>query len=152
VLELDREFRSSGLDLSHKIGISSGFVFAGEIGSSTRREYTVIGDSVNLAARLMAASEPGEILVSKATVERAGSGFNVQRLRPLRVKGKAAPVPVYRLRDAHSEHLVERRNHVTSALVGRERELAALTGLARQILKRGNERWAYLWGEPGIGK
>jgi class 3 adenylate cyclase/tetratricopeptide (TPR) repeat protein len=152
VLELDREFRSSGLDLSHKIGVSSGFVFAGEIGSSRRREYTVIGDSVNLAARLMAAAQPGQILVSKATIERAGSGFDIQRLRPLRVKGKAAPVAVYRLRDVASEHLTEQQDYGISRLVGRNRELAALTGLARQILKRGSGRWAYLWGEPGIGK
>jgi len=150
-LELDREFRSSGLKLRHRIGISSGFVFAGEIGSSTRREYTVIGDTVNLAARLMAASQPGQILISKATIERAGSGFDVQRLRPLRVKGKAAPVAVYRLRDAASEHLVE-QDRDTGPLVGRDRELAALSGLAREILKRGRGRWAYLWGEPGIGK
>ncbi len=150
-LELDRELRSSGLKLRHRIGISSGFVFAGEIGSSTRREYTVIGDTVNLAARLMAASQPGQILISKATIERAGSGFDVQRLRSLRVKGKAAPVAVYRLRDAASEHLVE-QDCDTGPLVGRDRELAALSGLAREILKRRRGRWAYLWGEPGIGK
>src|SRR3989442_906930 len=86
-----------------------------------------------------------------AASERAGSGFDVQRLRPLRVKGKAAPVAVYRLRDAASEHLVE-QDRDTGPLVGRDRELAALSGLAREILKRGRGRWAYLWGEPGIGK
>ena len=152
VLELDSEFRSSGLDLSHRIGISSGFVFAGEIGSSRRREYTVIGDSVNLAARLMAACQPGEILVSKVTIERAGPTFDVQRLRPLRVKGKAEPVAIYRLRDGHSAQVARKRDELASPIVGRERELAALSGLARQVLKRGSGRWAYLWGEPGIGK
>ena len=121
VIELDRELRSSDLSLRHRIGVSSGFVFAGEIGSSRRREYTVIGDSVNLAARLMAASRPGEILVSKPTMERAGGEFDVQRLRPLRVKGKAAPVPVFRLRDepVRTASLTQ-RIEATSPLVGRE--------------------------------
>jgi len=127
-------------------------VFAGEIGSSRRREYTVIGDSVNLAARLMAASRPGEILVSKPTIERAGSGFDVQRLRPLRVKGKAAPVAVFRLCAAGPEGTVERQMKAGTALVGRAAEMALLLRLARQVTSRGSGRWAYLWGEPGIGK
>jgi len=152
MLELDRELRSSGLDVKHRIGISSGSVFAGEIGSSKRREYTVIGDSVNLAARLMAASRPGEILVSKPTVERAGGGFDVQRLRPLRVKGKVAPVAVFRLRAGGRERTVERQIEAGTALVGREEELATLLRLARQVAARGSGRCAYIWGEPGIGK
>jgi class 3 adenylate cyclase/tetratricopeptide (TPR) repeat protein len=152
VLELDRDLRASDLDLKHRIGVSSGFVFAGEIGSSTRREYTVIGDTVNLAARLMTAARPGQILVSKPTIERAGRGFEVQRLRTLRVKGKAAPVAVFRLRDKHSERIVDQRPAETSPLVGRERELATLLRLSRQVTSRGQGRWAYLSGEPGIGK
>ena len=152
VVELDRALRSSGLKLKHRIGVSSGSVFAGEIGSSRRREYTVIGDSVNLAARLMAASRPGQILVSKPTIERAGDGFDLQRMRPLRVKGKAAPVAVFRLLDARGEHKTERQPQAATALVGREQELAALLRLSRQVTTRRRARWAYLWGEPGIGK
>lgn len=151
MLDLDRELRASSLDLKHRIGISSGFVFAGEIGSSRRREYTVIGDSVNLAARLMAASRPGEVLASKPTVDRAGAGFEVKRLKPLRVKGKAAPVPVFRLRAGADERLVEGAQPDT-ALVGREEELTSLLHLARQIATRGSGRWVHIWGEAGIGK
>jgi class 3 adenylate cyclase/tetratricopeptide (TPR) repeat protein len=152
VLELDRELRASDLNLRHRIGVSSGFVFAGEIGSSRRREYTVIGDTVNLAARLMAAARPGQIFVSKPTIERAGGGFDMQRLRALRVKGKAAPVAVFRLRETRSELRPDHQVEAASPLVGREEELGALLRLSRNVTSRGQGRWAHLWGEPGIGK
>ena len=153
VIEFDQELARLGLDLRHRIGVSSGSVFAGEIGSSRRREYTVIGDSVNLAARLMAAAKPGEILVSKPTVERAASGFQVQRLRPLRLKGKAAPVPVFRLRVREERALLpEEVQAQATPLFGREEELAALLGLAHQVKATGHGCWAWVWGEPGIGK
>jgi class 3 adenylate cyclase/tetratricopeptide (TPR) repeat protein len=151
VLEVDEALRASDLDLKHRIGVSSGSVFAGEIGSSIRREYTVIGDSVNLAARLMAAARPGEVLASGPTVERAGGGLDLQRLRPLRVKGKSAPVPVFRLRGAKADSALA-EPEASGVLVGRETELATLLGLARQSLSQGKRPWVYLWGEPGIGK
>jgi class 3 adenylate cyclase/tetratricopeptide (TPR) repeat protein len=152
VLELDRDLRASDLDLKHRIGVSSGFVFAGEIGSSARREYTVIGDTVNLAARLMTAARPGQIFVAKPTIERAGDGFDVQRLRALRVKGKSAPVAVFRLRDIDSQRVMDRSREEVSPLVGRDRELGLLLRLSQQVTSHGQARSAYLWGEPGIGK
>jgi class 3 adenylate cyclase/tetratricopeptide (TPR) repeat protein len=152
VTELDRDLRASDLSLRHRIGVSSGFVFAGEIGSSRRREYTVIGDSVNLAARLMAAARPDEVLVSMATIDRAGAGFDAQRLRPIRLKGKAAPVPVFRLRDNHLQHAVPHELEALPLLVGRERELNALLRLAGSVSSTGRGRWTYVWGAPGIGK
>ena len=152
VLELDQQLAASGLTLRHRIGVSSGFVFAGEIGSSSRREYTVIGDSVNLAARLMAAAKPGEILVSKPTIDRSGGAFEARRLKPLRVKGKAAPVPVFRLThvgpDANREPVISE----SIPLVGRERELDALMLLARDVSSQSRLRAVYLHGEAGIGK
>jgi class 3 adenylate cyclase/tetratricopeptide (TPR) repeat protein len=152
MLELDQELKASDLDLTHRIGVNSGHVFAGEIGSSKRREYTVIGDTVNLAARLMAAARPGEILASKLTADRAGAGFDLQRLRALRVKGKAAAVPVCRLRGFDRERLVDAPAAESSPLIGREAEMSALLGLSQRVTSRGEGGWAYLWGDPGIGK
>lgn len=79
------------------IGINTGPVIAGNIGSATRMEYTVIGDSVNIAARLQGLARPGEILVSEATY-RAITGLVVaEPLAPTELKGKRIPVAIYRI-------------------------------------------------------
>jgi adenylate cyclase len=73
------------------IGIHTGPVVAGYIGSSKALSYTVIGDTANTSARLCGAAGPGEILVSASTIEQLGSRFDYQELPPLRLKGKEKP-------------------------------------------------------------
>jgi adenylate cyclase len=73
------------------IGIHTGPVVAGYIGSSKALSYTVIGDTANTSARLCGAAGPGEILVSAETIEQLGSRFDYQELPPLRLKGKEKP-------------------------------------------------------------
>jgi len=148
-LEMQENLRASGLALRHRIGIGSGFAFAGEIGSDVRREYTVIGDTVNLSARLMSSARAGEVVVSARTVERAGEGFALHRLRPLRVKGKSAPVHAFRLQGYGESPAVAGVDR--GAMVGRDSELSALLRLARRV-EAGRVAWAYITGEPGIGK
>ena len=85
------------LTLELGIGINSGVAVAGNIGGSMRTEYTCIGDSVNVAARLCALAGPGEILVGERTVAllaRQDTGF--EELPPVRLKGKPHPVPLFR--------------------------------------------------------
>jgi adenylate cyclase len=77
------------------IGVSAGEAVAGTVGTEDRMEYTVIGDSVNLAARLESNAKPGQILISQRTYERVRDLVEARPLGRIRVKGKEEEVEVY---------------------------------------------------------
>jgi class 3 adenylate cyclase/tetratricopeptide (TPR) repeat protein/Mrp family chromosome partitioning ATPase len=148
VVALRCEAEKMGLRLSHRVGVNSGFVFAGDVGPSYRRQYTVMGDAVNLAARLMSAASAGQVYVSAATLEEAGAGFAADELEPITVKGKQAPIRVCALVGECTQEMPE---HGSSALVGRDDEARALERAAQQAAS-GRGTVAVIRGEPGIGK
>jgi adenylate cyclase len=95
---LNQDWRRRGRPILFAgVGISAGDVFAGNIGSDRRLEYTVIGDTVNIAARLCSEAGPGEILVSESLRQSLASPPTLAALEPLSLKGKAQAVPVYRV-------------------------------------------------------
>ena len=80
-----------GLPLPVHVGVSEGRVFAGQVGATFRRTYTILGDTAALAARLMARAGEDEIWVSAQAFSRGGGSFAATELEPFQVKGKADP-------------------------------------------------------------
>ncbi len=94
--ELNRDAAARGWpELRVGIGINTGTAVAGNIGSPRRLDYTVVGDTVNTAQRLMANATGGQILISESTAARLGRSFDLERLPELKVKGRSEAVPVF---------------------------------------------------------
>ncbi|MBN2393465.1 MAG: AAA family ATPase [Anaerolineae bacterium] len=138
--------------LSIHIGVNTGTVIAGNVGSDLRMSYTVMGDTVNTASRLEDASKPGQILVSRATYRLVRGAFTFLALEPIRVKGKQEPLTVYELQQAKSVPLKMRGlRNLASAFVGRESEMAQLRAVLDDM-NAGRGCVVSVSGEAGIGK
>jgi class 3 adenylate cyclase/tetratricopeptide (TPR) repeat protein len=131
-----------------KAGANRGPVFVGDLGGATRRTLTVMGDAVNLAARLMQAARPGQLLASDALLARSSVSFETQALAPLTVKGKRDPV---RASFVGSRAGARAAPADVGALVGRDTELAALDAMLA-ALRDGRGDAVALIGEPGSGR
>jgi len=93
----ERWKREYGFEMQIGIGLNTGEVFLGNIGSSERMEFTVIGDTVNVASRLSGLAKPGQILVTRDTLTRLGTEIGYNDLPPTEVKGKTGKVEVYEI-------------------------------------------------------
>jgi class 3 adenylate cyclase/tetratricopeptide (TPR) repeat protein len=134
--------------LQAHVGIANGEVVAGTVGRADVHDYTVLGDSVNLAARLVAAAGPGQTLISDG-VYRALSGRGAcDALGEIELKGLNAPVSVWRLRGFSGEPTSASR----SLFVGRQAELDQFNSIVNACLGRRSGHVVYVRGEAGIGK
>ncbi len=138
--------------LSLHIGINTGPVVTGAIGSKDRKDYSVMGDSVNLAARLEQSSADGEIYVGPNTYRLTNAIFDFDALPPLALKGKTEPVPAYRLNGLKAVPNPTRGiEGLRSDLIGREGELAKIGDIMRR-LRGGTGGILAVVGEAGVGK
>ena len=135
-----------------QIGISQGRMRAGAYGGSNHRTYGVLGDEVNMAARLMMAAKPGQILVSLAAQRSIGPGFVFEELPPIRVKGKSEPAVIFALTNIRQSHGLQRATPAyTLPMVGRQPELM-LAAQKMTLAAQGKGQVIGLNSEAGLGK
>jgi len=138
------------LDLAVRIGITTGEALV-RLGPDQRSEG-VVGDVVNTASRLEGVAPAGGVVVGEATFRATRRLFDYQELAPVKVKGKADPVPVWRLEGARSRTGIEAVRRAGTPFVGRHVELDLLKGLFEQTMADRVVRLVTVVGEPGVGK
>ncbi len=147
----DREIRKLNIDF--KAGINSGRAFAGTVGSKIRREITVIGDTVNVSARIAAKAKSLTTLVSEKVYEKASPYFEFKKQNPVKLKGKRNPVILFRLRKKKIIHRARIRKWLSESavMVGRDREMQKALKLMDKVQSNKGQILG-IRGEAGVGK
>jgi class 3 adenylate cyclase/tetratricopeptide (TPR) repeat protein len=145
--------RERGVELAVRLGIHTGLVVVGDVGSGTRQEQLALGETPNVAARLQGIAAPNTLVISAATLPLLGGFFASQSLGTPRLKGVAQPLEVYRvLYESMARSRLEAAGSTgLTPLVGREPEVALLLERWAQV-KDGLGQVVLLSGEAGIGK
>ena len=152
--EAVQQMRIDGFDMQMRAGLATGLAVVGDLseGSQASHERRMMGETPNLAARLQASAQPGEIVIDAATRRLTGRLFELAERPAATLKGFAAPVPSWSvLSEALAENRFEALRSGETPLVGREEELELL-GRRWEQVKAGSGRVVMISGEPGLGK
>ncbi|MEW6685212.1 MAG: adenylate/guanylate cyclase domain-containing protein [Candidatus Edwardsbacteria bacterium] len=153
--EINEALKSSlkrKVNLGLHIGINSGTVVAGAVGSQEKKEYTVMGEAVNLASRLMNSAKPNEILVSEPVFRASRYLFDYEVLSPLTLKGIEEPVRVFKPLKIKDKPQSKRGiRGLYSPLVGRDEEFERLKQTVEKLPK-GKGGAVFILGDAGLGK
>ena len=150
----DKVREDHGVEFKTRIGLNSGPVIVGSIGDDLRMDYTAVGDTTNLAARIQQVANPGEVWLSQETHNIVQNYFQYDLLEQIPLKGKAQPQRIY--------HLIAERPGVRTRfaagiargiteLVGRRPEMEILRGALKKA-KEGEGQVVDVVGEAGVGK
>jgi class 3 adenylate cyclase/tetratricopeptide (TPR) repeat protein len=148
----DRDIKSRwGIDFDVRVGINTGLVVVGAVGSDLRMEYTALGDAINIAARMEQTAKPGSVQIAEATYKHVEPLFEVELVEGLQVK-EHEELRVYRVLEQKEEPgRLRGIAGLASPLIGRQREMEILgAGLEEAI--QGSGGLFFLIGEAGLGK
>ena len=141
--------------LQLRIGVHTGLVVMGEMGSQAKREFTASGESMNFAARLQEAAPPRGVLISHSTYNHVRGLFDLTLQSPFTPKGRSTPQQTYLVHQVKSRpYQIASRGvlGVETPMVGREAESSHLQRAYQDAVKDKNMLWAQLVGKPGVGK
>ncbi len=149
MLDALRQIASKRRQLPIRIGLNRGHVFAGDVGPDYRHSYTVMGDGVNLAARLMSAADIGEIRSTPAVLDHSRTMYATTALEPFMVKGKAEPVHACSVGEEIGTRIDIDEHRLP--FMGRDHELQVLRD-ALALAEAGTGSTVTISGDRGIGK
>ncbi len=136
-----------------RLGIHTGLALAGHIG--VRGEYTVIGDTVNIARYLGERSEPGSLIISESTYQAIRGAFKVKRLTPIQLEGTRQLMNIFQILGELTQPTKLRyrsKGGLETILVGRESEMAQLENLFDQTCEKNQPQMVLVTGDVGMGK
>ena len=136
-----------------RIGINTGLVLATYLG--LKNEYTVIGDTVNVAARIQDQAPPGRVMITDSTYKMVRDHFRVQRMGPLKLRGKTELIAAYRVlrkQTASGSVAFHGGDGLETHMIGRNFEIERLQAQFSVAQSQKEPRFAMLVGDPGIGK
>jgi len=148
----DQVVQQHGIDFNVRVGINTGLVVVGAVGSDLRMEYTAIGDAINLAARMEQTAVPGTVQIALDTYKLVQAMFHFEDLGGIEVKGRNEPVQAYRVVGRKAISGQKRGiEGLHAEMVGREAELLVLHDVMAD-LKQGVGRIVCVLGDAGLGK
>ncbi len=144
--------RTDGIEFRMRIGVHTGPVVVGNVGNDTTGDYTALGDTTNLAARLQTAATPGAVVVSDATARLVTDRFTMRTLGPLALKGKSKKIEAFEIdRALPRTPLLPVSERGLTPLVGRSAELATLEAVVDHV-RGGHGQLVLVVGDAGLGK
>src|SRR6266852_2152113 len=145
--------RDRGIHFRVRQGLHTRLVVVGSIGSDLRMDYTAIGDTTNVAARLLQAAQPGQVVISEPIHHLVTGFFHTQSLGAQTLKGKAETVRTWEVLSAQAtrSRLDVAAERGLTPLFGRDKELAVLADCFEKA-RAGHGQMVFIVGEPGIGK
>ena len=136
------------MTLALRVGVNTGEVVAGAVGDG----YTVIGDTVNVAARFQSAAQPGTVTVGERTFGATREAIDYRPLEPLSLKGKAEPVPAWEAVGLLAAQSSRRAPMGETPLVGRDDKLELLESIYGRVAREGRPHLVTVIGQAGVGK